>query len=75
VVCGDKSYAVKLVYNLKNSCKLKVESLHRALGCKEGAGVAYHITVGEINAKILVLTASETLNKLVGDLRNVPPRR
>ena len=33
-----------------------------------------HVTVGEINTNILIFTASEALNKLIGDLSTLHPR-
>ena len=35
--------------------------------------MTYHVTVGEVNTKILILTGLETLDELIGDLSTLHP--
>ena len=74
VIRGNDSGAMKLVDYLEDSRKLKIKSLHGALGSEERARVTYHITVGEINAEVLIFTGLKALNELVGDLCALHPR-
>ena len=73
VVSGDKRRTVKLVDNVENSLKLNINSLNTDTGRCHIAGVTYHIAVGEVYSEITVLAASESLDKLIGDLRGLHP--
>ena len=74
VVGSDQRHAAQFVNDFEDARELDIQRFHGAPGRQQGAGVSHHVTVGEIDAIILVRAALQLGNQAVSYFGTLHPR-